>query len=279
MDVQPAKLTAETVAVILPRAPQQDFANSNTAAIKTINTKEMLDVRQQAEFFMALGQHDEAVRLLESNIQSSADANPLIFLDLLNILHTLSRRVQFERLREDFNLQFTGRVLDYANFRSEGNGLDVYEDICQQIVVLWPSEYTIDYIEQCLVRTPEDDPEQGIDLEAFKDLLLLYGVLRRLDQSDEAYLPFSASRTAHIPTTLLKGGFSDAEGMDPPPLPEIDSDSQAADIDLDIGVDLDLDLDLDLSEDLANSDNKPNNLIDFDMPNFVKPTPGKPGKP
>jgi hypothetical protein len=279
MEGRQTKIATETATSISPRAPQPEFANSNTAAIRTINTKEMLDVRQQAEFFMALGQHDEAVRLLESNIQGSADANPLIFLDLLNILHTLSRRVEFERYREEFNLQFTGRVLDYANFRSEGNGLDVYEDICQQIVVLWPSEYTIDYIEQCLVRTPEDDPEQGIDLEAFKDLLLLYGVLRRLDQADDAYLPFSTSRIAQAPTSVLRSGFREDETGTPPPLPVIDTDEQATDIDLDIGVDLDLDIDLDLSEGKAESDMKPNNLIDFDMPNFVRPTPGKPGNP
>ena len=283
MDVRPVKMSADVATAISPRSPHQEFANSNTGTIKTISTKEMLDIRQQAEFFMALGQHDEAVKLLESNIQDSAEANPLIFLDLLKILHTLSRRVEFERYREEFNLQFTGRILDYANFRSEGNGLDAYEDICQQIVVLWPSEYTIDYIEQCLVRTPEDDPEQGIDLEAFKDLLLLYGVLRRLDQSDEAYLPFSTSRTANAPTTALKGGFGDAQAEEAssPPLPVIDSDSLSADIDIDLDLDLDVDLDIDLdvSEDLAKPDKKPNNLIDFDMPDFVKPTPGKPSKP
>jgi hypothetical protein len=202
-------------------------------------------------------------------------------LDLLSILHTLSRRVEFERYREEFNLQFTGRVLDYANFRSEGNGLDVYEDICQQIVVLWPSEYTVDYIEQCLVRTPEDDPEQGIDLEAFKDLLLLYGVLRRLDQADESYLPFSASRTVSMPSTALEGGFDDArpEEDSSPPLPVIDDEPQAADIDLDIDIDLDLDIDLNVSKDMVKTEEKPNNLIDFDLPNFVRPNPGKPGKP
>ena len=281
MDEGIVKTSTDTAAAISPRAPQQEFANSNAGTIKTINTKEMLDVRQQAEFFMALGQHDEAVKLLESNIQGSADANPLIFLDLLNILHTLSRRVEFERYREEFNLQFTGRVLDYANFRSEGNGLDVYEDICQQIMVLWPSEYTIDYIEQCLVRTPEDDPEQGIDLEAFKDLLLLYGVLRRLDQADESsYLPFSASRTAHAPTTAQKGGFGDdqTEMDSTPPLPVIDPEPPLA-ADIDIDIDLDLDIDLDVSKDMAQSDKTPNNLIDFDMPAFTRPTSDKTGKP
>jgi hypothetical protein len=281
MDVRPVKMPAVTAQPIAPRALHQDFANSNTAAIKTINTKEMLDVRQQAEFFMALGQHDEAVRLLESNIQDSADANPLIFLDLLKILHTLSRRDEFERYREEFNLQFTGRVLDFANYHTEGNGLDAYEEICQQIVVLWPSEYTIDYIEQCLVRTPEDDPEQGIDLDAFKDLLLLYGVLRRLDQTDEAYLPFSTSRIANMPSGVAKNGTGDASaaGASLPPLPVIDPDSQAADIDLDINLDVDLDIDLDVSKEMVKSDKKTDNLIDFDMSGFVTPKSDKPAKP
>lgn len=282
MDVRPVPPSVDAPTAMAPRAPHVEFAHSNTGSIKAINTKEMLDVRQQAEFFMALGQHDEAVRLLESNIVDSVDANPLVFLDLLKILHTLSRRADFERYREEFNLQFTGRILDYANFLSEGNGLDAYEDICPQIVVLWPTEYTIDFIEQCLVRTPEDDPEQGIDLEAFKDLLLLYGVLRRLDQTDEsAYLPFSTSRTANASSGATAQGSGDAstEAASSPPLPVIDSDSQAADLDVDIDLDIDLDLDLDISDDIAKSDKKPNNLIDFDMSDYVKPSAGKPPKP
>jgi hypothetical protein len=283
MDVRPVQPFIDAMTSISPRANHLDFAPSNTGTIKAINTKEMLDVRQQAEFFMALGQHDDAVRLLETNIRESVDANPLVFLDLLRILHTLSRRSDFERYREEFNLQFTGRILDYANFLSEGNGLDAYEDICQQIVVLWPTEYTIDFIEQCLVRTPEDDPEQGIDLEAFKDLLLLYGVLRRLEQVDDsAYLPFSTSRTANATPVAFSAGFAagKAEEGSSPPLPVIDPDSQPADIDLDIDLDLDVDLDIDLDVgvDAAKADKKPNNLIDFDMSGYVKPSPDKPPK-
>jgi hypothetical protein len=277
MDVRPVQPFVDAMTPISPRASHLEFAPSNTGTIKAINTKDMLDVRQQAEFFMALGQHDDAVRLLETNIRESVDANPLVFLDLLRILHTLSRRADFERYREEFNLQFTGRILDYANFLSEGNGLDAYEDICQQIVVLWPTEYTIDFIEQCLVRTPEDDPEQGIDLEAFKDLLLLYGVLRRLEQTDDsAYLPFSTSRTANATPAGFAAGK--AEERSSPPLPVIDPDSQPADIDLDIDLDVDLDIDLDVGVDAAKADKKPNNLIDFDMSGYIKPSPGKPPK-
>jgi hypothetical protein len=63
-----------------------------------------------------------------------------------------------------------------------------------------------------------------------------------------------------------------------PPLPVIDPDSQPADIDLDIDLDVDLDIDLDVGVDEAKADKKPNNLIDFDMSGYVKPSPGKPPK-
>jgi hypothetical protein len=250
-----------------------DFAPSIHAHLKAINTKEMLDVRQQADFFMALGQHDEAVRLLESSINGSPDANPLVYLDLLNIFHTLSRRADFERYREEFNAQFTGRVPAYANFLQEGNGLEAYDDIAQQIVVLWPTEYTIDFIEQCLVRMPQDEPDQGIDLEAFKDLLLLYGVLRRLDQTqDSAMMPFQASRTASSQIGQLSDTASNAtRPMAIPeagqPLPEIHLSPVP---ELKTAVDLDLGLDLDLSEETPKQMTH-GNLIDFDVSSFKKP--------
>ena len=251
-----------------------DFVPSGHGALRAINTREMLDVRQQAEFFMALGQHDEAVRLLESNILGSADANPLVYLDLLKILHTLSRRADFERYREKFNAQFTGRIPEYADFLLQGNGLEAYEDICNQIVVLWPTEYTIDFIEQCLVRTPEDNPEQGMDLEAFRDLLLLYGVLKRLDQFyDSSLAPFSASRPPN-----LTGGEVDAAVQAHASAPlRASAEKLGAAPARPMEMDIELDLDLDVSSDQAKQ-KKHINLMDFDVTGYthaIKPASDK----
>jgi pilus assembly protein FimV len=252
-----------------------DATNSAYSQLRAINTKEMLDIRQQAEFFMALGQHDDAVELLVSSIRDNADANPLVFLDLLKIFHTLSRRVEFDRYREEFNLHFTGRIPSYTNFLMEGNGLESYEDIVQQIVVLWPTEYTIDFIEQCLVRTPEDDPEQGIDLEAFNDLLLLYGVLKRLDQpTDSAMVPFSTSRTASSQMGAIGQAGAVANTIfdngDPSPLPVIPGAQSAGEVSVDLHLDLDLD-----GEQPPETQDPNGNLIDFDMSGFAKPEQGK----
>lgn len=248
------------------RLGRADFAPSGHGNLKSINTKEMFDVRQQAEFFMALGQHDEAVRLLEGNIKSSADYNPLVFLDLLKIFHTLGRLAEFENYRQEFNTQFTGRIPPYADFLNDGNNLEAYEDICQQIVALWPSEYTVEFIEQCMVRLPEDDPEQGIDLEAFKDLLLLYGVLKRLDRDYDSNLaPFSTSRGESSQPASVNAALGGAATA---PLPVGASSNYDA---APTSMDIDLDLDLGGSEPAPEPPpaEPQGNLIDFDVSAYL----------
>lgn len=277
MDVSsaPAALTETVASPSLGSSATGDTGTGKVATGRAINTREMLDIRQQAEFYIALGQHEDAVRLLEASISESSEANPLVYLDLLKIFHTLSRREDFERVRVEFNQFFTGRVLSYADFLDEGNGLDAYEEICQQIVVLWPTEYAVDFIEQCLVRTPEDDPEQGIDLEAFKDLLLLYGILKRLGQpSDSSMVPFSTSRLSHTQMDAVQQGKSIAESSQEDgtalPLPTVSSAAE----DSSLSVDLDLDLGGNVP---AEKEPAGGNLIDFDMSGFVKPESDKPG--
>ena len=198
---QAAVPSAPVAPAVAPSAPdrgdKRDFQASVTSSLRAINTREMLDVRQQAEFFMALGQHDDAIKALESSIHASADSNPLVYLDLLRVLHTLSRKSEFDRYRSEFNHIFTGKVPAYTTFHDEGLGLEAYPDICRQIAELWPSDDAIDYIEQCMVRTPEDGEDDGFDMDAFRDLLMLHGMLRRMeDVTDSNLLPFIAARTS-----------------------------------------------------------------------------------
>lgn len=172
-----------------------DFSYSVNATLRAINTHEMLDERQQAEFFMTLGQSDDAIRLLEDSIQHSAEANPLVYLDLLKMLHTLSRKSEYEHYRETFNSVFSGRIPPFTHFSEKGYGLDAYEDVCQHIAALWPTEDALHFIEQCLVRT-QDGLTQEFDLDAFRDLLTLHGVLLRIfATADTGLNPLSTFKT------------------------------------------------------------------------------------
>lgn len=162
------------------------YADATPTDTLSSKIRDMPDVRQQAEFFVALGQHEEATKVLEASIRDSAESIPSIYLDLLALLHTLSRRDEFERYRGLFQQQFTGLLPHYSSFLEEGNGLEAYSEICSQIGDLWPSGDALAYIEACLIRQPEDHQEQGFDLLAFRDLLMLHGVLRHLGSAPDS---------------------------------------------------------------------------------------------
>ena len=218
-----------------------DFAHSLSATLRSVNTKEMLDVRQQAEFFMTLGQHDEAIALLSESVDGSADANPLVYLELLKVLHTLGRKAEYDQYRSGFNAIFSGHVLAYVDFNQSGSGLEAYPQVCRRIVALWPSEDVVSYIGNCLVRAGNESGGQEFDLEAFRDLLMLHGVASRIASSsfDSGFVAFSTAKTVPAP---INGA------------PEVD-------------------VDLDLSE-------PRDNLIDFDASGWLpSPPAGEKQKP
>ncbi len=234
---------------------RRDFGLSLSGALRYVNTKEMLDVRQQAEFFMALGRHEEAIAVLESGIARTADANPLVYLDLLKLFHTLSRKSDFDLCRDKFNQLFTCLAPVYTNFHLGGNSLDAYPQVCAQIADLWPTSQAIEYIEFCLVRTPADAPEQGFDMEAYRDLLLLDSIAKQLGAPNVTTIaPFSAAVGSYTSTDDSAGLGADRFGTAstvtlPVTLPKIPGTADNVDLDLS---------DLD------------GNLIDFDISHYEK---------
>lgn len=225
----------------------RDFSPSMSGSLRSINTQEVLDVRQQADFFMTLGQYDDAIALLEHNIADHAESNPLVYLDLLKALHTLSRKAAFDRYREEFNALFTGEVPAYNQFNQAGQGLEMYPELCAHIASVWPSRAALEFIEKCLVRDPNAAAEVRFDLEAFRELLLLHALLTRLSgEATSGVAPFSTAKSAEplLPTA------------DTGPVP-VDAALPATDIDLD------------LSESVPAQDN----LIEFDASGLSSLTP------
>lgn len=240
-----------------------DFGNSMTAALRSVNTQEMLDVRQQAEFFMTLGQHEEAIAMLRESIDAGFDANPLVYLDLLKILHTLGRKIEYDDYRSGFNGIFSGHVPAYADFNQPGRGLDGYPEVCSCIVAQWPSEESVAYIESCLVHDGANGAAQCFDLEAFRDLLMLHGVARRIASAfNSGFLPFSTARQgppeeAEKLHLAASAGSVRAERTQPIHVTVVPEAKTA--------------VDLDLSEPAGN-------LIDFDTADLLPSGPRSPSK-
>ena len=254
------ELDVEPEAAPEPEAPIQhkDFEHSLSGAMRSINTHDMLDVRQQAEFFMTLGQCEDAIDMLQNSIHQSDAANPLVYLDLIKMLHTLSRKTEFDSIRKDFNRIFSGRVPPYIAFNEPSKGLDNYHDLCERLVATWPHKSAIEFIEQCLVRGTPHAQTGRLELEAFRDLLMLHDIAKQFDDSGEAQsYSFSAAKT----DLGMMADFADSEPiMLEMPKPEV-SEPVAVAPDLLLPPTFDgqssAEVDLDLSE-------PKDNLIDFD---------------
>ncbi len=162
-------------AVRKPRSSEAG-APASVAKRKSINSEELFDIRQQAEFFVSLGQTDQAVRILENRISESGESSPLAFLDLLKIFHSLGLRADFRQVREDFNLLFNARVPEFSDFNDEGKSLEEYPDMLAVITASWGAPAVFAAIERGVFRDQWKSQNEFLDLAAFRDLLLLHAV-------------------------------------------------------------------------------------------------------
>ena len=201
-----------------------DFTTSMPNVARTAKAEELFDVQQQADFFVSLGQHDQAVDVLRGHIAGDTQSSPLVYLDLFNLYHQLDRQVDYEALRAEFNQLFSGKVPAFDLYSDHSAGLDAYPVVLTRIEVLWPSPKVLDVIEESILRRPVATAD-AFDLEAYRELLLLYAVAKDLihpddgeDQSTPRFnLPAAAIdggsvRTAVISSTLTAPLFSDAAG-------------------------------------------------------------------
>lgn len=192
----PKEIKGQVAGKLHSQGNVRDFSHSLAASLREINTQEVLDIRQQAEFFMTLGQHEEAIALLAGHAAEAGDINPLVYLDLLAIFHTLSRKEDFDSYRDEFNAVFTGYVPQYSDFSRKGEGLDACPEICEQLVKLWPSHGALDFLQATMLRQADAPNRMIFELEVFKDMLMLHAVGSRLVNAlDGAPAAFSATKS------------------------------------------------------------------------------------
>ena len=156
-----------------------DFTVSMPLVARSIKAEELFDVQQQADFFVSLGQYDQAVDVLRGHIVGNTQTSPLVYLDLFNLYHQLDRQVDYDALREDFNQLFTGKIPAFELYTDSSPGLDAYPLALTRIEALWPSPKVLEVIEESILRRPVANAD-AFDLEAYRELLLLYAVAKEL---------------------------------------------------------------------------------------------------
>lgn len=140
--------------------------------------EDFLDVQQHAEFFVSLGQYDQAIEVLRKNVDENIEVNPLAYLELLKIFHALGRKSDFNHQRDAFNRIFNGHIPAFESFADEGRALEAYPAVLRSIETLWESPKVLDFIESCLFRDPAAAPIKPFDLAAYRELLLLYAMAK-----------------------------------------------------------------------------------------------------
>ncbi len=144
--------------------------------LKAMGSEELFDIRQQAEFFMSLGQHDQAIEVLKQRIEMDQLTSPMVYLDLFHIYHMLGMRPEFAQLRNTFNRLFYGHVPEFAKYGHAGKDLESYELLTRQICERWNTAHAPDLLAQCIYRSDSRPATDFVDVPAFQDLILLYEI-------------------------------------------------------------------------------------------------------
>lgn len=212
----------------LPRRDRAKFSVSVPFVARTVRVPEIFDLQQQVEFFSSLGQHGKAIDLLRKHLVNNVKTSALVYLDLIDLYHQIGNREEYEVLRADFNRVFNTQVAPFDDYAVTGTNVSAYEDVLARIEAVWPKRRVFDIIDNALFREP-GNPAEVLDLEAYRELLLLHAVAREIidleaDASDSTFTsqwselamqPRSSPRLGlDIDLSEFAGGSKPAAGPD-----------------------------------------------------------------
>ncbi len=179
-------LGPDSTPAVLLGADKREFGSSQTPVSRSVATEELFDVQQQADFFVSLGENEQAIQVLRNHLIESQEPSALAYLDLFKLYHKLNRPADYEQLRGEFNRKFNADAPPFEQYSDESQGLEAYETAFGRIQALWPQPRVLDVIEKSIFREPGDVETEMFDLEAYRELLLLYAIAKDMIRRDVA---------------------------------------------------------------------------------------------
>ena len=184
----PATIGGLEVTTVL--APQSHFARmSESAASANASTpgeatrpmsspiEDLIDLEQQAEFFVVLGQDEAAIALLDAHLQSGGASSPLPYLQLLEIHQRRGDHPAYDKVRQAFQRQFHAFAPEWSSDLHFGRSLDEYPQAIARIQAIWSMPlHAMESLDGLLLRRSEE--EESFDFPAYRDQLFLYSIAR-----------------------------------------------------------------------------------------------------
>ena len=168
------------VRVDSPSPPRAGLHDSPTP--RDVSIEELIDVDQQAEFFIAIGQDQAAIELLVAHLRNTGGGSPLTYLKLLDIYRRLGEKEDYERTRSRFNHRFNAHAPEWGADLHAGRSLEDYEGVLPRLQAAWPRPLdAMAELEALLFRKSRGEL---FDLPAYRDVLFLYALARDLLERD-----------------------------------------------------------------------------------------------
>jgi hypothetical protein len=199
---------------------------------RDVSIEELIDLEQQAEFFIVLGQEEAAIDLLVDHLRSTGGGSPLPYLKLLEIYRRRGDREAYDRTRARFNHRFNAYAPDWDTDSHEGRALEDYPSIVARLQMAWPSPIdAMAELESLLFRKARGEL---FDMPAYRDVLFLYSLARDLldrepqgAPSVDVLLPINEGLEFTQPMSfddILRPGDSGMVPLDNPPTVPVDLD-------------------------------------------------------
>lgn len=230
-----AAASMERTDVLPPRA------QADQGAPRDVSIEELIDLEQQAEFFVVLGQDEAAVDLLVEHLRTTGGGSPLPYLKLLEIHHRLGDRAAYERTRTRFNHRFNAFAPEWGDDLHGGRSLEDYAGVVPRLQQVWSRPLdAMAELEALLFRKSRGEL---FELPAYREVLFLYSLARDLmdreatdTSSVDLLLPLSDGgefgSTSPAPFMGLQGAPGEAPtDFDSRPTAPVDFDISAAERD------------------------------------------------
>jgi len=200
VDTQPPPLPeTRTIAVARPTAPapRPDFEPPmqrteplpaqgaiDDGSARDVSIEELIDLEQQAEFFVVLGQDDAAIDLLVEHLRHTGGGSPLPYLKLLEIYRRRGDREHYERTRTRFNHRFNAYAPEWDVDLLAGRSLESYAGVIPRLQQVWSRPLdAMAELEALLFRKSRGEL---FDLPAYREVLFLYSLARDLMDREAA---------------------------------------------------------------------------------------------
>ncbi|MBK1615210.1 hypothetical protein CKO44_17250, partial [Rubrivivax gelatinosus] len=153
-------------------------SRADEGAPRDVTIEELLDLEQQAEFFIVLGQDDAAIDLLVEHLRDTGGGSPLPYLKLLEIYRRRGEREAYERTRERFNRRFNAYAPEWEADLQQGRTLEAYPGVLPRLEQVWGKPLdAMAELEALLFRKSRGEL---FDLPAYREVLFLYSLARDL---------------------------------------------------------------------------------------------------